>query len=135
MNKTNVFTFMGEKELVLRWNMMFKKIKGKIYRERFDDEKDASFVGSLTAKQLSEFRSAFLSEDKHLQDFDTYPKDPSKTFVFIADQSVKCCCTDGYILYWGEWCACYECKGRGWRYPEEGRILLNKEPKPEPIIE
>lgn len=125
---------MGEKELILRWHKSFQKINGKIYRSRLDGEEDASFTGTLTAKQLPGFRSAFLSEE-HFQSFDTYPKDPSRSFVFIADRSVKCYCTDGYILYWGEWCACYECKGRGWRYPEEGRILLNKEPKPEPIIE
>lgn len=130
MNKTNVFRFMGESDLVQSWYRFFKKINGKIYDNRFGDE-DSSFVGTLTSKHLQDFRSQFLHEGVHLKAFDTYPKDPLAVFRFISDRSVDCGCTEGYWLVRGEWCQCYDCKGKGRRYPEAGIIMLQKDWKPE----
>jgi len=126
MSKKNVFRFGGNADRIQQWQRSFAKIGGKIYNV----VEDKHFTGTLTAKQLPTFREYFLVDESHLKSFDTFPKE-SCMFHFISDRSINCGCNNGYWMVHGEWCACYDCKGRGWRYPEEGYISLEKDYKPE----
>jgi len=120
---------MGDLNLIEKWYKSFQKIGGKIYSSTRNDN-SSHFFGTLTNKQLPDFRKTFLVEENHLKSFDAFPKDPFATFVFMSDRTIECGCNSGCWLVWGEWRTC-SCKGTGRRYPEAGRIMLEKTFKPE----
>lgn len=126
MNKTNIFSFIGNRDLLNSWHTSFKQIGGKISDASFNEAEDAYFVGTLTAKQLADFSQTFLTEETDIKSFSTYSKTSCISFKFTSSQSVDCDCTNGYWLVCGEWCACYTCKGKGYYYPVAGRIIIDK---------